>query len=214
MGTTNIVFIVLWVMTVLPLVLFNINKIIVKKDDGNRAIKVPRLIVIVTLTLIISFVLLGTYNVTIDYQPKLVSDRFINTLTADSFENAKEDFDPLLHKDMDSQALEDMYNAIPHKGGRFQVGERVLAKYFHDREDFPSDNVSEGQEDVVCVILRVDKTGEGKSDTYTHHIIRLRLVDDIRWKIDGYMEVSEEALIYAERYALIKKEHAGTWYRF
>lgn len=214
MRTTKIVYIILWAITVLPLIIFNLNKIIVRKDDGIHSIKLGRLIVILILAIFITMTLLRTYTISIDYQPKLVSDRFITSLSKDSFDEAKNTFDKLLYEDMDSELLHDIYNDVPKNGGRYQLGENVAAKYFFDKPYFPSVNVTEDQTDVVCVVLRIDQTITNDDDEYSHYILRLRKVDDIKWRIDACIEANEEAVKYADRYNLIKHENAGTWYKF
>jgi len=212
MATARIVFTLLWMVTVLPLVFFNLEKFYIRNEGEKPKPNIPVIASIAVLAIVITIILAKTYNFTIDYQPVLVADRFINTMSTDEYEEAQQDYSKLLlvsPEDIEGE-INELFQAVPARGGRYQLGTIIRAKYFYDKEFFPSENVEKDQADVVCVMVRIDN-GQGP---YDYFIIRMRKIQEYKWRIDRVMKASEEAVAYGQKYDLIPKEHGGTWLKF
>lgn len=210
MATAKIVFILLWMVFILPLIFFNIGKMYRKKEGEKPRLNIPVVTSIAILAILITLILLNTYNITIDYQPVLVADRFVNTLSTAEYEEAEKSFKKIVVNESIEDDINEIFSSVPEKGGRYQIGSIIRAKYFYDKEFFPSENVKENQSDVVCVMVRIDNN----NPQYDYFIIRMRKTDKIKWRVDAVMRANEESVSYAKKYDLISTEHSGTWYKF
>ena len=207
MKTTLAIYILLGILFIVPLILFNIRKIWVKKPPDPVKFKPVRFTVIALLCVFIAVFLTTAYRLTLQNRYEIATERLaeqhaqaiVGSQTIDDFrdfllENGTENLEASL-AEMEFPDYGDVSEA------RFQLSNWCIPRYWTENEAFEQVPVL-GDENPVYILYRM--TAGERNDLF---LVRMRNTDD-GWKYDTIEMATEEQIqeIKAPR------EKTGKWY--
>ena len=207
MKTTLMVYILMGVLFVVPLVLFNIRKIWVKKPPDPIKFKPVRFTVIALLSVFIVVFLATAYNATLHNRYEIAIERLAEQHAQAIVGNqSMEDFRAFLVENGTEDMAEDAASVeLPDYGevdeARFQFSDWCIPKYWSDNENFEQVEVL-GNENPVYILYRM--TAGGRNDLI---LVRMKNTDE-GWKYDAVSVATEEQIDTVKE----PKERTGKWY--
>ncbi len=211
MQTTLLIYVVIWVLIVVPLVGFNVKRTYVKRYPDKPKIRWGYCAFLAGLSLLLSLFLFGAYQVTISSRYELAAERCIDIHA--EYLAGKIDYDEYMDRaracrtpeadttDFDNELSSE--NGIATSGIRFQISSWIIPKYYQDDDAFPKTDVIDANNPVYVLYLMDDHS---KQTYYTLRMIK----ESDGWKID-YQAPATEAQIKAAKSALPSQVN-GQWF--
>ena len=210
MKTTLIIYIALWVLTVIPLITFNIKRMRVKNPPDPPHVNVRFTVIICVLAVFITGFLFMAYKDTINTRYEIAAERYITQHAEYLVGNTDEKGFLNSTKNMrtDSYDTSGLSEVLGKSGSaktaKFQIGSWIIPKYYKDNPHFPKAEVKGDQNPVYLVYLMV---ADGKREDY---IIRMTRNKDLSWKIDYQgIATNKEMKVAASG---MPSEINGKWY--
>ncbi|HOJ09706.1 MAG TPA: hypothetical protein PK733_03830 [Clostridiales bacterium] len=218
MYIAKVIYIAIAVLTILPLIAFNIKRFTVKREGENPRPNIVIIILTLGGSILLGVFLFSLYKFTLDYQPQLVLERFIRSYSSTAA--GKIDYEKFL-KETESictpefLSLKDRcYREIEadRQAGlgtvSFQLGETILPKYYFDKEFFPNvEGIKQNDKQPIYMLSMIEY-----GETRKFYITLLRIQGN-KWYVDSFNEASKELAEYAYRYNFMKSEHANKWFK-
>ncbi|HJD23303.1 MAG TPA: hypothetical protein H9694_04065 [Firmicutes bacterium] len=207
MKTTLAIYILLGILFIVPLILFNIRKIWVKKPPDPVKFKPVRFTVIALLCVFIAVFLTTAYRLTLQNRYEIATERLaeqhaqaiVGSQTIDDFrdfllENGTENLEASL-AEMEFPDYGDVSEA------RFQLSDWCIPRYWEGNEAFEQVEVLDSNNPVYILYRMV---AGGRNDLI---LVRMRNTDD-GWKYDAISMATEEQV------SVVKAplEKTGKWY--
>ena len=199
MQTTILIYLVIWVLLIVPLLGFNIKRMSEKKFGMKRRIKWGAVIIFASMTILISGFLLYAYKVTVETRYELAAERYIDLhaeyavgqITYDQF---LEKSVPMLTTNADTTAIKaQLSSTVSNKQAvRFQIGSWITPKHYQADGIFPETEAIDANNPVFLIYLFDD----GYSQTY--YLIEMVWNDNGGWKI-AYHAPATDAQYIAEQ---------------
>jgi len=211
MQTAKIVYLVIWVLIMVPLVAFNIKRISVKKTGEKRRIKWGFTAFITVFAVLISVLLISAYQATLSTRYEIAAERYID-LHAEcvtgqiSYDDFKVKSAPLLTDNADISALTDELSktAGTKSAVRFQIGDWITPKYYKGYTSFPQIDVIDDS-NPVFLIYRFDDASSQK-----YYLIEMVWSDSEGWQVAYHAPATDEQ-VDAARTSLPSKVN-GQWF--
>ena len=207
MKTTLMIFVLMGILFIVPLILFNIRKIWVKKPPEPVKFNPVRFTVITMLSVFIVVFLVTAYNATLKNRYEIALEKLAEQHAAAIVGNqTMEDFEAFLLEN-GTEYMEGSLDKMdfPDYGdvseARFQLSNWCIPRYWSENEAFEQVPVL-GDENPVYILYRM--TAGERNDLF---LVRMRNTDD-GWKYDTIEMATEEQIqeIKAPR------EKTGKWY--
>ncbi len=192
MKTALGVYIAMGVLTVVPLILFNIKKVWVRQPPDPPKFKWGRGVVILLLSALIVTFLSAAYQATLNNRYEIATERLAEKHAEMVVGSASpEELRAFMQEHateaglaaFDATVLSDQVNVA--ESTRFQVSDRCIPKYWVDVEGFDQVPALD-QENPIYTMYLLDIGGE-------HHYYAVRMVNtEDGWKYDWFGEASEQ----------------------
>jgi len=218
MRTAKTIYIAIAALTIIPLIVFNIKRFIIKKEGEHPKLNIVRILSVLSGSILLGVFLLTLYRFTLDYQTQLVLERFVRAFSSVVAE--KIEYDDFLEEtenictpeflSQENRCLSDIKidQQFDSKTVSFQLGENILPKYYVDQEFFPDmEGANKIDTHPVFMVSMIDYGGTRK------FYVALMRIKGNKWYIDSFNEASENLVQYAYRYNLMKSEHSNKWFR-
>jgi len=210
MQTAKLIYILMAVLTIIPLIVFNFKRLTINKEGENPRLNIGVIVLIALAGTILSIFIFTLYRFTINYQPQLVLERFIRSYSSVASGNIEKNEFLEETKSICTPELFELLSEednIKENIARFQLGEIIYPKYYFDKDIFEKvEGINENDRRPIYILAMVE-IGELKK-----YYITLLDIDGNRWFIDSFNEASQEVVDYAYRYNLMKSEHANKWF--
>lgn len=212
MKTTLIVYIVIGVLFIVPLILFNLRRIFVRKPPAPMKINWGRAAFVVLLSGFLAFFLVCSYNTTIASRYEIATEKIADMhaqmlteqVSADEFRTfVTENGTELVGESLENADLTDLPGG--QEEVRFQLGNRMTPRYWEDEDAFPHTEVL-GDESPVYLMYKLEAGGETRFYT-----IRLRQVDG-GWKYDWFGNATQEQIDAMDSGRYLPNAQNGKWY--
>ena len=204
MQTTIVIYLVMWVLLIVPLLGFNMKRMSEKKLGMKRRIKWGSVVIFASITILISVFLLYAYKVTIETRYELAAERYID-LHAEcvtgriSYDQFLEESASMLTDNSDTRAMQEQLsssaNVSTRQPVRFQIGSWITPKYYQGNDIFPDTKVIDANNPVFLIYLFDD----GHSQTY--YMLEMVWSNDGGWEI-AYHAPATDAQYQAEKSTL------------
>ena len=207
MKTTLAIYILLGILFIVPLILFNIRKIWVKKPPDPVKFKPVRFTVIALLCVFIAVFLTTAYRLTLQNRYEIATERLaeqhaqaiVGSQTIDDFraflaENGTENLEASL-AEMEFPDYGDVSEA------RFQLSDWCIPRYWEGNEAFEQVEVLDSNNPVYILYRMV------AGDRNDLILVRMRNTDD-GWKYDAISMATEEQIDVVKA----PLEKTGKWY--
>ncbi len=207
MKTTLAIYILLGILFIVPLILFNIRKIWVKKPPDPVKFKPVRFTVIALLCVFIAVFLTTAYRLTLQNRYEIATERLaeqhaqaiVGSQTIDDFrafltENGTENLEASL-AEMEFPDYGDVSEA------RFQLSDWCIPRYWEGNEAFEQVEVLDSNNPVYILYRMV------AGDRNDLILVRMRNTDD-GWKYDAISMATEEQIDVVKA----PFEKTGKWY--
>lgn len=215
MKAARIVYIGLLLITVLPLIGFNLKRIFIRKEGEKKRLSIPRAGLLAAGAVALTIFILSMYSYTLTHQPQLLTEQYATGL----FTNANSGSAEMLQKQTqdivygqpaEQETFPELFAKLKEYSiTRYQIGEYIRPKYFSGNELFPEvAEADKAPEQSLYLFVRVEDS-QGKDGRY-NLIVRLLMTDD-GWRICSVNSVSADLLAFAEENKLIKGENSYQW---
>ena len=214
MQTTLAIYLVMWILLIVPLLGFNIKRMSVKQLGMKRRVKWGAVIILASITILISGFLFCAYKVTVETRYELAAERYIDLhaecvtgqITYDQFVERSA---PLLTGDADISAMTTQLSgaateASQKKSVRFQIGSWITPKHYQEDGVFPQTTAIDANNPVFIIYLFDD------GQTQTYYLIEMVWNDNGGWKI-AYQAPATDAQYVAEKSTLPSLVN-GKWF--
>jgi len=220
MQTAKLIYISIAVLTILPLIVFNIKRFTVRKEGENPRPNIKAIVMVLLASIILGLFLFTHYRFTINYQPQLVLERFINSYSLvisseigqDEFFKRVENISTSEFMAEKDKMLEQIRLDSKDRTGsiRFQLGEIIYPKYYLAQDIFPKlDGVKENDRKPIYMLAMLEIDGSRE-----YYILLLDQDESgNRWLINSFNKASQEIIDYASRYNFMKSEYANKWFK-
>lgn len=210
MKATLLLHIVIGVLFILPLLLFNIRRIFVRKPPEPMRFNWLRCIVILAIAGFIAFFLVCSYQTTMhnryDIAIERIAEKHAEYLVGLC---AKEEFYAFVEEN-GTDAVGDSLESADLSGlkegeeeARFQISDWLIPRYWEENEDFPQTEVL-GDENPVYLLYRMETGGEQEL-----YLVRMVMTEE-GWKYDYFSLATEEQISAMNRH--LPSERNGKWY--
>lgn len=212
MKTTLVAYIVIGVLFIVPLVLFNIRRIFVRKPPAPMKINWGRAAFVVLFSAFLVFFLVCAYNTTMTSRYEIVTEKIAEMhaklLTGQASEEefrafVVENGTELVEESLDSVDLSDLPGG--QEEVRFQLGDRMTPRYWQEEEAFPQTEVLDS-ESPIYLMYKLEAGGETRFYT-----LRLRQVEGT-WKYDWLGNATDEQLEVMDSGRYLPNAQNGKWY--
>lgn len=207
MKTTLMIYIAMGVLTVVPLLLYNIRKIWVKNPPEPVRFKPVRCVVIVAIAAFIVVFLVNGYHATLRNRYEIalerVAEMHAEVLTGQQTEQAFWDFLKENGTDAIRENLEKTTLTEPGEGAtvQFQLSSACRPQLWRNKEGFPQVE-TQGSDSPLYLMYRMKAGGESR-----YYALRLAQTDE-GWKYDWFGKATEQQIKTIE----IPSELNGKWY--
>ncbi len=199
MRTTIGVFLVLWLLVMLPLVLLNIKKFRLKKPGGKQYPNYPRILIVGVAAVAVTIFVISLFQFTIHYQSQLVLERYFVPI-AQAVEKGDSSNNP------DALLLEQMGG----KNSKFavQFGEDIQAKYSVDSVLPDSAGLSPTDKSTIYLAARI----RANDDSSTDRIIVAKMhLKQNKWQIIAIYPADETIENYLLNNKFIYADYISPW---
>jgi hypothetical protein len=211
-------------MTILPLISFNFKKLTIKREGEKPRPNIKAIVLVSVCAVILGVFIFSLYKFTINYQPHLVLERFMNSYASvisgkidkrEFFEGIRNICGPKLNSENVQlvEMIENDYTVIDSmvegNSVRFQLGEIIIPKHYLGKDVFTQiESVKESDEHPVYMLAMIE------IDEARKYYILLLDLDTLgnKWKIASIDEASQETIDYAYKNKLMKAEYANKWF--
>ncbi|NMB96403.1 MAG: hypothetical protein GYA02_07310 [Clostridiaceae bacterium] len=224
MQTAKFIFILIAILTILPLVAFNLKRLTLKREGEKPRPNIKAIVLVSLSAVVLGMFILRLYTFTINYQPHLVLERFMNSYASlisgkiDQRDFFKE-IGSVCSSELNSEnvqlleMIENDYTIIDSmvegNSVRFQLGEITIPRHYLDKDVFTQiKGVKETDEHPVYMLAMIEVDEARK---YYISLLDLDVLGN-KWKIISIDEASQETVDYAYRNKLMKAEHANKWF--
>ena len=212
MKATLILYIVMGALFLVPLILFNIRRIFVRKPPAPMKINWSRGLFLLVFSAFLVFFLVCAYRTTLESRYEIaverIAEQHASMLTGDQTAEAFRKYVQDNGTEQVSESLEaaDLTD-LPVNGSqaRFQISNWLTPKYWEE-DDAYAKTEKLGDENPVYVMYRMESGGQRK--LYT---VRMRKTDD-GWKYDWFGNATEEQIKSMEKGRRLPQETNGKWY--
>jgi len=224
MHTAKLIFISIAILTILPLVAFNYKRMTIKKEGEKPRPNIRAIVLVSISSVILGLFILSLYIFTINYQPHLVLERFMNSYASvisgkidqEKFFNEIGDIaGPELNSGNDKlmEMIRSDYividTMVEGNSVRFQLGEIIIPRHYLNTDAFRQiEGVKETDEHPIYMLSMIEV------DEARKYYILLLDLDETgnKWKILSVDEASEQTVDYAIKNKLMKTEYANKWF--
>jgi len=194
MRTAILVYIMTWILLVVPLLLFNLKRMRKKRPDGSYKIRWGFISFIGVICVIISVFLFSAYQTTIQSRYELAAERFVQKhgeyLTGRlSFDEFVEETSSLYLSEAAIPAEDMLFvQGSSADSVRFQIGDWITPKYFRDVEGFPKIEIIEEESNPVFIFCSINS-----GDVSSFFLLGMKSDDKGQnWRIFCYEPLPEE----------------------
>ena len=193
MKTTQVIYWVIWLLIVLPLVLFNIRKILVKEPLQKLKIRWKTFVIVLVCIILSSVFLFSAYRVTITTRYEIAAERVITAhakylLGSYDYNGFKAELQEQSSEQYQNTIKEEDFFTGKAQTVRFQIGDWIIPKYYTDKDVLPSTTVLNNENPVYIFYLLEH---DGKRDYYYMRLVRQ---ENHSWRVDAHSPASEEQL--------------------
>lgn len=208
MKTTFWFYIVVGILTIVPLIAFNINRVFVRKKPDPMKINWVRGVVILLICGFIAFFLSSAYTVTLHERYEVALER-VATAHAEVLlgRQTEAEFEQFLKDNGTEQIAASLENVTLEASAtdnevRFQLSMQCVPKYWEGKEGFEQAPVIDAENPVYLMYL-LEYNGE-------QHYYALRLVntEEDGWLYDWFGEATEEQ----QKTIKMPTKKNGKWY--
>lgn len=191
MKTTLFIYILMGVLFILPLVLFNIRKIWVRRPPDPMKFRPGRFVfILLASAFIVTFLvtayqqtMLRRYEIAIERAAQQHAEAIVGTRSLDDYrgyllDNGTE----TLQESLDATEFPDYGDA---NEVRFQISKNYLPKYWQEMDEFVKAPVDESGENPIYVMYKLVC-----NDREDYYVMRLRY-DGERWKYEWFGNANE-----------------------
>ncbi len=192
MQTTKFIYIMMCVLFILPLVAFNIKRIVTKRPEGVWRIKWPFLGFIVALSALLITFLVMAYQTTLFTRYEIAAERYIGyhaeyatgKINLEEYITATDKLrvEPL--EPGQAEALLALAGA-PTKAVRFQFGDAILPEKYKDWAELAAVDLVD-KENPIWIIYSIDN-----AKTQQYYLICLRWTETEGWKVLEHIAAPE-----------------------
>lgn len=212
MKATLILYIVMGALFLVPLILFNIRRIFVRKPPAPLKINWGRGLFVVLFSAFLVFFLVCAYRTTMESRYEIAAERIAEQHASMLAGNqSAEDFRQYVLDNGTEDVSESLRAAdltdLPVAGdqARFQISSWLTPKYWEE-DDAYAQTEKLGDENPVYIMYRMEAGGQRK--LYT---VRMRKTDD-GWKYDWFGNATEEQIKSMEKGRRLPSENNGKWH--
>ena len=166
MKTTLTVYIVMWLLVVVPLICFNIRKIVAKQpQDHSVRIRWKTLILVSVTAVLATCFLFAAYQITIQTRYEIASERFINEHCDYLLGNSTQEQFLSKTAALTTQEYQETFDQMEFGSYqsanevRFQIGDWIIPKYYQDEGVFPPTEILD-DENPVYLVYRLEADGQ------------------------------------------------------
>ncbi len=214
MQTAKLIYLSILALVVIPLIAFNMKRIIIRKPGEKARFQWLPAALISGLIVMVSVFLLLSYRATISNRYEIAAERYgrleaqylSGTMDVDTY---MEDSRSLRVPSYEENGLRERLRTELLPGtvhARFQISDWIIPKYYAEETAFPATLVI-ADNNPVYILLRFDLGGE----EYTYELIRMVAdANQANWKIDYHGPATAEQVKIAG-YALPSHKN-GQWF--
>lgn len=207
MKTTLIVYLIFWLMIVVPLICFNIKKMWIKEPGEHRRFNWKVFITVAVVFVLTSAFLFSAYRVTTRVRYEITAEKYLmlqgehltGSRPVEQLENELKAMQTTEYNTED-QAI---FSYASANQVRFQIGDQITAKYAA-KGYLPEPDEAE-RENTIYTICLLDIDGR-----QAYYYLRMIRQSDDTWKIDSVAVATEEQIL-ANQKTFANKE-TGIWY--
>lgn len=193
MQTTKFIYIMMGVLFILPLIGFNIKRIITRRPDRSLRIKWPFLGFIVAFSVLLITFLAIAYQTTLFIRYEIAAERYINyhaeyATGQISLEEYIAATDKLRVEPLEAGQAENLLAlaGAPTKAVRFQFSDSILPEAYKDWAELPTIDLVD-KENPIWIIYSIDN-----AKTQQYYLICLRWSETEGWKILEHVLAPED----------------------
>lgn len=215
MKTTLIVYILIGALFLVPLFLFNIRRIFVRKPPAPMKINGGRAAFVLLFSAFLVFFLVNAYHVTISSRYEIIAEKIadmhaqmrMGQISVEEFQTfVKDNGTELVGESLEHMDFSDETNqAAGPKLVRFQLGNRMTPNYWEKDDAFPKAKIL-GDESPIYLLYKMEQG----SDT-RFYTLRLRQIDG-GWQYDWLGNATQEQIDSMNKGRYLPNEKNGKWY--
>lgn len=215
MQTTLYVYLIMWTMIVLPLLVFNVKRMSIKRLGEKRRPKWGFISFVAVFIVLVSVFLYSAYTYTIKARYELAAERYISLhaeyitgqITYEAFLAKTSD---LRTSDADTSHLQDelaLSNDATPKSVQFQIGNWITPKYYLENDLYP-DTTPIDEQNPVFLWYRMND-----AESSTIYLIEFVWSDTNGWQVAHHARATEEQANTSEVKNSLPSLINGKWYR-
>ncbi len=207
MKTTLIVYLVFWLMIIVPLICFNLKKMWIKQPGEPKRFHWKVFITVAVVFVLASAFLFSAYRVTMRVRYEITAEQYLQY--QGEYLTGIRDEDELQNQIASLQTADFDFESQPSlayasaQQVRFQIGDQITAKYAA-RGYLPEPDEA-NEDNIIYTFCLVDVDGQ-----QAYHYLRMIRQSDDSWKIDAFVPASEQQITANQRY--FANAETGIWY--
>ena len=213
MQTTFIIYLSVWILVIVPLIAFNMKRIVAKNLDGTKKIRWVGASVILALAVFLSFFLFSAYQTTLNSRYEIAGEWYAE-------QHARYLTGQFTYEEY-VEATKDRRNGTPPPPqevldvpgtnlglARFQIGDWITPAKFEDAEGFPETDIINRENNPVFLFYSMS---DGTNSIY--YMIRMQSDDrGQHWQIT-YHDLIPEAVDNDSRFNSFRPNaKSGKWF--
>lgn len=214
MKTALVVYVITWLIIIIPLVLFNLKRIRVVMPDGKKKPAWKFILFLALLQIVITILLVSSYQITIRTRYELAAERYVEKhaeflVGHVSYEEYEELTAPLLSGNMPEEKVllvpgDDLHTV------RFQIGDWITPKNFLKEPGFPDVEIIDEEANPVFLFCVVDNARES-----VIYLLGMKAdANGQNWKVFYYDLLPEEISNNSDFNSFRPNAKNGKWHYF